>query len=82
MIDPTLLAILRCPLTGQPLHEAENSLINRINEEIGKGEIRDALDQRITVPIDSGLRIDGGKTVYPIRAGIVCMVADEAIVLE
>ncbi len=81
MIDEKLLRMLRCIVTGKPLRLADPALVNFINESIDRGEARDRLDQRITTPIDSGLVCDEGELLYPVRGGIVCMVADEAVVL-
>ncbi|EMI16775.1 hypothetical protein RMSM_06293 [Rhodopirellula maiorica SM1] len=81
MIDQNLLSMLRCVLSGEPLQPAEPSFVEKINESIKLGELRDRQDQRIHEGIDTGLISKSGGLMYPVRDGIVCMVADEAIVL-
>lgn len=79
MIDPELLAMLRCPLDGGQLQVAEEPLVARVNEAIEKGQARDRLDQRVELPIDGGLVSQGSGLLYPVRGGIPTLVADEAI---
>ncbi|TWU23944.1 hypothetical protein Pla52o_18670 [Novipirellula galeiformis] len=81
MIDPNLVSLLRCPLSGGTLQVAQASMVEKINAAISRGELRDRQDQRITEAIDLGLVTTTGDLIYPIRDGIVCMVVDEAIVL-
>lgn len=81
MIDNELLRILRCPIDGKMLKIAEESLISGLNESISRGEIRSRQDQRVTLPIESGLLGGEGKWLYPIRNGIPTLIADEAILI-
>ncbi|MFG0262593.1 MAG: Trm112 family protein [Novipirellula sp. JB048] len=81
MIDPNLLAVLRCPLAGDSLQVAQTALVERVNAAIASGEIRDRQDQRVTEPIELGLITTTGDVIYPVRDGIVCMVVDDAIAL-
>lgn len=80
MIDPDLLTIVRCPVTGGPLQFAVTELVTEVNERIGRGEARDRLDQGVPQPIEGGLVSAAAGLIYPIRGGIPCLVADEAIV--
>ena len=79
MIDPKLLAMLRCPVDAKPLTIADSKLIDQINASISAGEARDCLDQAVSEPIDGGLVSGDGSRVYPIRGGIPTLIADEAI---
>ncbi|GAA5509302.1 hypothetical protein [Novipirellula caenicola] len=81
MIDQNLLAMLRCVLSGESLQPAEPAFVEKINELIKRGELRDRQDQRIQEGIETGLICESGGLMYPVRDGIVCMVAEEAIVL-
>ena len=81
MIDQKLLSMLRCVISGTPLRPAEPSFVEKMNELIKRGELRDRQDQRISEGLDEGLISETGGLMYPVRNGIVCMVADEAIVL-
>ncbi len=79
MIDPKLLAMLRCPIAGSELQLAENSLIQRLQTAIERGEARDRLEQKVSEGIEGGLVDPGHTWLYPIRGGIPSLVAEEAI---
>ena len=66
MIDPDLLALLRCPETGQRVREmTPDELI--------------AVNVRIATPIPAGLLREDGCVVFPVFDGIPVMLLDEAI---
>lgn len=81
MIEPKLLAVLRCPVTGEGLELAEKKLIERLNAAIQRGALRDGQDQKITQLIEAGLVTGKGDRLYPIRGSIPIMIADESIEL-
>jgi uncharacterized protein YbaR (Trm112 family) len=80
-IDADLLRILRCPREGSKLALADDSLIQNLNEQIRRGELRDAQDQKVEDPIEAGLLTATGTRLYPIRGGIPTLIANEAIEL-
>ena len=80
MIDPKLLQMLRCPVSGNPLEVADDSLISAVNEAIERKAAFDRIDQVVEQKIDGGLR--SGDWLYPIRSGIPTLVADEAIAIN
>ncbi|MDG2222985.1 MAG: Trm112 family protein [Rubripirellula sp.] len=82
MIDAKLLEMLQCPAEGGPLRNAEPDFVNKINQSIEKGEIRDPLDQRVEQLVDGGLVNESGTRLYPIRNGIPSLVVDESILLS
>ena len=71
--------MLRCPTDRTPLAIADEELVNQLNAGIGRGEVRDRADQKVHEIIESGLITESGDWVYPIRGGIVTLVADQAI---
>ncbi len=79
MIDPDLLAMLRCPLTKAQLQFADESTTAQVNEAIHRGEARDQVDQRVEDPIEGGLVSDTAGLLYPIRDGIPTLIAEQAI---
>ncbi len=81
MIEPKLIALLRCPLSGSELVLAEKTLVGRVNDEIEKGTLRDRADGQITQVIDGGLVTADRGRLYPIRGQIPTLIADEAIEL-
>jgi uncharacterized protein YbaR (Trm112 family) len=82
MIDPELLQLLVCPETHTPLHLAEKELLDRLNQSIASGAIKDRSGERLQVPLEAGLVREDGKLLYPIVDGIPVMLTDRAIELE
>ena len=82
MLDPELLKILCCPETRQPLSLADPSLVNRLNEQIGQGQLRNQAGQPVTRKCDGALLRRDGRLVYPICDDIPILLVNEAIPLE
>ena len=81
MVDPELLSILRCPITTSVLSIAEDSLIQSINEEIGKKKIQSRIMEELDTPIDGGLINQERSLLMPVYQGIPDMNPDDAIIL-
>jgi uncharacterized protein YbaR (Trm112 family) len=81
MIDPELLKILCCPETHQSISLAEPSLIERLNQHISAGQLRNRTGQLVHEKIEGGLVRADNKFLYPIRQNIPIMLIDEAIPL-
>jgi uncharacterized protein YbaR (Trm112 family) len=81
MIDQELLEILACPETKEPVHLAEQSLIDELNARIERGELSNRGEKSVTKKIDGGLVRQDGAYLYPIEDDIPVMLIDEAIPL-
>ena len=81
-MDATLLEILRCPETYQPLRVAERALVQSINERIKASALKNRAGQTLTEAIDGGLLREDQKFIYPIRGHIPVMLIDEAIPVQ
>ena len=81
MIDPELLKIMCCPETHQTIALAEPSLIEKLNQQIAAGQLKNRAGQLIKEKIDGGLVREDKKFVYPLRENIPIMLIDEAIPL-
>ncbi len=79
LIDERFLALLRCPIDGTELANADHGLVAQLNQEIAAGQLRDRLDQLIDDPIDSALVTQDGKRIYVVRKEIPTLISDEAI---
>ncbi len=81
-LDQKLLDILACPETKEPVLEADETLIARINAAIETGTLRNRSGENVTEKIDGGLVRKDKKYLYPIRDDIPVMLIDEGIPLE
>ena len=82
MIDPKLLEILCCPETKEDVSLADASLVERINQSISQGAMKNRRGLAVTERIDGGLVRKDGKYLYPIREDIPIMLIDEALPLD
>ena len=82
MIDKELLDILACPETKEPVHLAEQPLIDQLNVRIEQGEITNRGGKQVEKKIDGGLVRQDGVYLYPIEDEIPIMLIDEAIPLK
>ena len=82
MIDKELLDILACPETKEPVHLAEQELVDSVNARIEKGEVVNRGKKPVEKKIDGGLVREDGAYLYPIDDGIPVMLIDEAIPLK
>ena len=80
-MNPDLLKILCCPETHQGLREADPALLQRINDRIASGSVKNRAGIVVTERAEGGLIRQDGAFVYPIRKGIPVMLIDEAIPL-
>lgn len=79
MIDAELLKVLCCPETHQAISIADSALVEKLNEQISGGKLKNRGGQPLKEKIDAGLVRADGKFVYPIRQDIPVMLIDEAI---
>jgi uncharacterized protein YbaR (Trm112 family) len=73
------LDLLVCPQTHEPLRIADAAHIERLNESIGRGELKNAAGQVVEKPLDGGLLRADGRLLYPIVDQIPILLPDEAI---
>jgi uncharacterized protein len=81
MIDADLLAILCCPETHQGMHLAEPVAVEKLNQQIAAGAVKNRAGQPVREKIDGGLIRADGMFLYPIRGKIPVMLVDEGIPL-
>lgn len=81
-IDKDLLAILCCPETKQAVSLANEELIQRVNDAIGRRGLQNRGKQGITERVEGGLVRADAKILYPIRENIPVMLIEEGISLD
>lgn len=82
MLDKELLDILACPETKEPVHLADQSVIEAVNARIEQGELRNRGGKRVEKKIDAGLVRADGAYLYPVEDDIPIMLVEEAIALR
>ena len=79
MIDADLLRILCCPETHQEVRLAEPAVVDKLNQQIAAGALKNRAGQPVQEKLDGGLVRADGKFLYPILGKIPVMLVDEAI---
>ncbi len=82
MVSKELLDILCCPETKQDVEYTEGEIIDKINDEIKKGNLKNRGGETIKETIDAGLLREDNLYIYPIREDIPIMLIDEGIPFE
>jgi uncharacterized protein YbaR (Trm112 family) len=79
MVDASLVAILACPETHQPVKVADEATVSKVNEAIAAGSLKNRDGETVSEAIESGLIREDGAYLYPVREGIPVMLIGEAI---
>ena len=82
MVNPELLEILVCPETKQALKVADESILERVNQAIREGGLKNQGGDRVKGRIEEGLVREDGNVLYPVKDDIPVMLLDEAIRLD
>jgi uncharacterized protein YbaR (Trm112 family) len=82
MISASLLRILCCPETHQPLRLAEAEIVAKLNQQVSSGTLKNRADKSVNAALDAGLIREDGKFLYPVRKDIPVMLVGEAIPLS
>lgn len=72
------IELLRCPISGQAMHLAPASTVERFQEAQRCGQLRTREGAGVDA-FEDGLLTDDGRWFYPIRGGIPVLLAGEAI---
>jgi uncharacterized protein YbaR (Trm112 family) len=82
MLNPELLEILVCPETKQTLKLADSGTLERVNQAVATGGLKNQGGNRVKDRIEEGLVREDGNVLYPVKDDIPVMLLDEAIRLE
>lgn len=78
-IDPSLVAILCCPETRQPVSLLDAASLARLNQNIAAGALQNKGGTVVNDPLDGGFIRSDRSVVYPIRDSIPIMLIGEGI---
>lgn len=81
-LSPNLLTMVRCPVTESNLIEINADQVEQYNSLIKRKKLVNRIGELVVKPIDGGLINAEGTLLMPVRAGIVTLIADEAILLD
>ena len=77
-----LLEIIRCPISKSTLTRVAPDEIQVLNEQIELGKILNRLGQVETDRLEDGFFNSDRSLVWPVRKGILVLVADQALCIE
>jgi uncharacterized protein YbaR (Trm112 family) len=80
-VSPELLEILVCPETKQPVAPASQELLERVNQAIRAGSLRNRGGEPVAKELEEALVREDGRVLYPVDDGIPVMLIDESIEL-
>ncbi len=78
-MDISLLQLLCCPETGQPLRLADETELAKLNAHIHRGSVLNCSGHVIDSPLEAVLIREDHRIAYPIHDGIPILVIEEAI---
>ncbi len=81
MVDASLVAILACPETHQPVHVADEATVAKVNAAIAAGTVKNRDGEAVSEAVQAGLIREDGAYLYPVRDDIPVMLIGEAIPL-
>jgi len=82
MLDPDLLALLRCPITHSPLSLASERVLEQLNELIEQRHLTSRLHLTVEVPLDGALLNNECSWALPIHGEIPDLNPDDALDLS
>ena len=81
MVNASLVQILACPETHQPVHVADEATVARVNAAISAGTVKNRDGASVDEAIQTGLIREDGAYLYPVREDIPVMLIGESIPL-
>ncbi len=81
MVDASLVEILACPETHQPVTVADEATVSKVNAAIAAGTVKNRDGEAVSEAIQTGLVREDGAYLYPVRDDIPVMLIGEAIPL-
>lgn len=80
-MDSEMLSLLCTPDTREPLVEASEEILSKVNAEIALGTLKNVGGAAVSEALEEALLSQDGKKLYPVKNGIPVLLMDEAIAL-
>lgn len=80
-VSPELLEILVCPETKQPVSLAPPEVLERVNQKIRAGQLRNRGGELLKEEVAEALLREDGRVLYRVDDGIPVMLIEESIEL-
>jgi uncharacterized protein YbaR (Trm112 family) len=80
-VSTELLEILVCPETRQPVALATPECLEKLNQRIRSGKLRNRGGETVAKELTEALIRQDGRVLYPVDDGIPVMLIDESIEL-
>ena len=81
MIDAKLLMQLCCPESHQSLKQADQQLVQALNEKVSTGTLKNRAGQVVKEKIDGALIREDSKVVYLIQNKLPILLVDEGVLI-
>jgi len=81
-VDPRLMDVLVCPVTGAALEPLDPATRDSLNERVAAGSLRHVDGTPVAMPLEHGLVTRDRHTVYRVDDDIPVMLPDKGIPLE
>jgi len=78
-IPTSLLDILCCPVSHEPLRPLEKARVRKLNDEAGEGRLLYVDGSNVTEELSEALITRDGKVVYVVDRGIPVLLPDRGI---
>ena len=79
MVDASLVAIMVCPESHQPLTVADEATVQKVNAAIAAGTLKNRDGEAVYEAIQAALIREDGTYLYVVRDDIPVMLTGEAI---
>ena len=78
-VDAKLLEILCCPMSKSPLTRLAPQQLEKLNEAIGRGEVKFVEGESVQAPLDEALVTEDMKVIYAVEDSIPILLYEKAI---
>jgi uncharacterized protein YbaR (Trm112 family) len=78
-VDGKLLEILCCPVSKTPLIRLGQAQLNKLNEAIGRDEVKTVEGEAVASPLSEALVTEDMKVIYPVEDSIPILLYEKGI---